>query len=93
MGVAGDLLTGAEMAAALGKALGRRVVYRAVPFDVYRSLGSPGADDLGNMFQFEHDFQEVFCGIRDVDGARDLNPALQSFDRWLTVNKGRIPLE
>jgi len=93
VGIAGEHLTGAEMAAALTKALGLPVQYNAVPFDVYRGLGFPGAEDLGNMFQFKHDFQEAFCGARDLNVARALNPALQTFTRWLAQNKSRIPLE
>ena len=91
VGIAGEHLTGAEMAAALGRALGREVRYQAVPHDVYRGLGFPGADDLGNMFQFKHDFNELFCGARDVAFSRSLNPGLQNFETWLARNKDRIP--
>ena len=93
VGVAGEHLTGAEMAAALGRALGQEIRYNDVPPEVYRGFGFPGADDLGNMFQFKRDFQEVFCGARDVEEARKLNPDLQGFDAWLAENKDRIPLE
>ncbi len=93
VGIAGEHLTGAEMAAALSRALGQDVRYNAVTPDVYRGFGFPGADDLGNMFQFKRDFNEAFCGARDVKVARALNPALQTFDRWLAENKTRIPLE
>jgi len=85
--------TGAQMAAALSKALGQEVRYNDVPPDVYRSFGFPGAADLGNMFQFKRDFQEVWCGNRNLDVARALNPSLQTFDRWLAQDKSRIPLE
>ena len=81
------------MAAALSRALGQEIRYNDVPPDVYRGFGFPGADDLGNMFQFKRDFQDVFCGARIVDKARELNPSLQTFDVWLADNKGRIPLE
>ena len=67
MGIAGEHLTGAQMAAALGKALGKTVVYNAVPPEAYRSFGFPGADDLGNMFQFKRDFEDEYCGARDLD--------------------------
>ena len=93
VGIAGDHLTGAQMAAALTKALGQEVRYNDVPPEVYRSFGFPGAEDLGNMFQFKRDFERVFCGARNLDVARALNPSLQTFDRWLTQNKSRIPLE
>jgi len=93
IGVAGEQLTGKEMAAALSRALGQEIRYNDVPPEVYRGFGFPGADDLGNMFQFKRDFQDVFCGPRNVDEARKLNPSLQGFDAWLADNKDRIPLE
>ncbi|MGE5235504.1 MAG: NmrA/HSCARG family protein [Acidobacteriota bacterium] len=93
VGIAGEHLTGAEMAAALTRALGREVRHASVPFDVYRGLGFPGAEDLGNMFQFKHDFESYFCGARDPEFSRSLNPSLQTFDTWLANNSSRIPLE
>ena len=90
--IAGEHLTGAQMAAALTKALGQEVRYNDVPPEVYRNFGFPGADDLGNMFQFKRDFQEVFCGPRNPAVARGLNPSLQTFETWLAANKSRIPL-
>jgi len=92
IGIAGQHLGGAEMAAALARAYGEEVAYNAVPFDVYRGLGFPGADDLGNMFQFKHDFQEDYLGRRDLELSRRLNPELQTFETWLTANKDRIPV-
>ena len=92
VGVAGEHLTGAEMAAALSKALGQQVSYNAVPPQVYRGFGFPGAEDLGNMFQFKRDFQDVFCGARNPEVAKALNSELKTFDDWLSENKDRIPL-
>lgn len=93
VGIAGEHLTGAQMATALSQALGQDVHYNAVEPEVYRGFGFPGAEDLGNMFQFKRDFEEYFCGVRKVDVARALNPELQSFSQWLAANKSRIPLE
>ena len=92
VGVAGEHLTGSEMAGAFTRALGREVVYNAVPPEVYRGFGFPGADDLGNMFQFKRDFNDAFCGARSVEFSRSVNPHLQNFDQWLESNKSRIPL-
>ncbi len=92
VGIAGGHPTGSEMAASFSKALGRQVRYNAVPPDVYRSFGFPGADDLGNMFQFKRDFNDYYCGARSIEFSRSLNPQLQSFDQWLEANKDRIPL-
>jgi len=93
VGIAGEHLAGTQMAAALTQAIGREVRYNDVPPDVYRALSFPGADDLGNMFQFKRDFQEYYCGVRNVNFARTLNPELQTFNEWLAKNKDRIPIE
>jgi len=93
VGIAGDHLTGNQMAAALTKALGKEVRYNDVPPEVYRGFGFPGADDLGNMFQYKRDFNEAFVAARDLNFSRSLNPELQSFDQWLARNKSRIPAE
>jgi uncharacterized protein YbjT (DUF2867 family) len=92
VGIAGEHLTGDEMAAAFTRALGQEVRYNDVPPEVYRSFGFPGADDLGNMFQFKRDFNEVFRAVRNLDFSRSLNPELQTFDTWLSRNASRIPL-
>jgi uncharacterized protein YbjT (DUF2867 family) len=92
VGVAGEHLTGAEMALALSGALGQEVRYNDVAPEVYRKMGFPGADDLGNMFQFKRDFNESFCGARSVEVSRQLNLSLQTFEGWLTRNGDRIPL-
>ena len=92
VGIAGEHLTGAQMAAALSHALGQEVVYNYVPPEVYRTFGFPGADDLGNMFQFNRDFEAAFCGARDLAFSRSLNPRLQTFAQWLAGNKERIAL-
>jgi len=44
------------------------------------------------MYQFNHDFESVFCGARNPEVARGLHPAIQTFDQWLAHNKSRIPL-
>ena len=90
VGIAGEHLTGSQMAAAFAKALGQDVAYTAIPPEVYRSLGFPGAEDLGNMFQFFRDCEEEFCAARNLETSRSLNPALQTFDAWLAENKSRI---
>jgi uncharacterized protein YbjT (DUF2867 family) len=92
IGIAGEHLTIAQMAAALTKALGQDVRYNEVSPDAYRKFGFPGAEDMGNMFQFKRDFEDVFCGARNPAVARALNPSLQNFETWLAANKSRIPL-
>jgi uncharacterized protein YbjT (DUF2867 family) len=92
VGVAGEHLTGAQMAAALTQALGLEVRYNAVQPDEYAKFGFPGADDLANMFQFKRDFQSDYIGMRSLTFSRALNPELQTFEAWLAQNKHRIPI-
>ncbi|MCC7134585.1 MAG: NmrA/HSCARG family protein [Gemmatimonadales bacterium] len=91
VGIAGGHPTGAEVAAGLTRALGETVRFQNVSPEVYRGFGFPGADDLGNMFQFKRDFNDYYCGARDLGFSRSLNPELQSYDTWLDRNKDRIP--
>jgi uncharacterized protein YbjT (DUF2867 family) len=93
VGVAGDQLTCAEMAKAISKVLGQEVLYHEITPEQYRGFGFPGADDLGNMFQFYRDFDEVCNSTRDVKFSKELNPELQSFEMWLAGNAKRIPFE
>lgn len=91
--ISGENLTGAQMAAALSEVLGKQIQYNSVPPEVFRSFGFPGADDLGNMFQFKADFEDYFSGIRDPEFARSINPSLQDFKTWLKANKDEIPIK
>ncbi|MEX1185686.1 MAG: NmrA/HSCARG family protein [Gemmatimonadaceae bacterium] len=93
IGIAGEHLSGAEIAVKMSKALGQDVTYTAVPFEVFRNLGFPGADDLGNMFQVYAEFEQPLADARDLAKTRALNPELQTFDQWLARNKEKIPLE
>jgi uncharacterized protein YbjT (DUF2867 family) len=92
VGIAGGHPTGAEIAAAFTKALGEEVRYNDVPADVYRGFGFPGADDVGNMFQFKRDFNDAYTGVRSLEFSRKLNPDLQTLDAWLAQNVSRVPL-
>ncbi|MBA3893323.1 MAG: NmrA/HSCARG family protein [Gemmatimonadales bacterium] len=91
--IAGEHLSGAEMAAGMTRALGETVTYQDVPADVYRSFGFPGADDLGNMFQFKRDFNDYFVGARSLEFTRSLNPELQTFEQWVSMHGSKIPIE
>lgn len=93
LGIAGEMLTGLQFADAFAYALGIEAEYYAVPPEVYRGFGFPGAEDLGNMFQFKRDFEDVFCGNRSIELSKKLNPELKDFKTWLAVNKDKIPME
>ncbi|WP_308121174.1 NmrA/HSCARG family protein [Paractinoplanes bogorensis] len=89
--IAGEHLTGEQIAAGLSRAVGEPVVYRPLTHDAYRALGFPGADEAGNMLQYYTEFADYFTGVRDLAAVRELNPGLQTFDQWLDGNGHTIP--
>jgi len=92
VGIAGEHLTGAQMAEKYSKGLGINCKYNEVTPEAYRGFGFPGAEDLGNMFQVYRDFEKEFTAARSLDVSRSLNPELQTFDQWLAKNKSKISL-
>jgi len=92
IGVAGEHLSGAELAQHLGRALGEPVACNSITPDAFRALGFPGADELGNMWQFKRDFESAYCARRDLKRARALHPGMADFATWLERNKTRIPV-
>lgn len=93
VGVASEHLTGEEMAAGLSEAIGEPVRYEPLPHAVFRQLGFPHADDLGNMFQFNTEFSDEFCRARNPQFSRELNPAMLTFRQWVEANRGKIPIQ
>jgi uncharacterized protein YbjT (DUF2867 family) len=91
-GVSGENLSGSEMAAKMSRAMGQTIQFQDVPFGVYRGLGFPGAEDLGNMFEYHALAGETFQRNRDPRLSRELNPGLKNFDAWLAANAARIPI-
>lgn len=90
--IAGEHLTGHQMADQLTRALGEQVRYNPVPPDMFRTFPIPAADEIANMFCYYQDFEAEVCGARDLDLTRALNPDLQTFGTWLSANAAKIPL-
>jgi uncharacterized protein YbjT (DUF2867 family) len=86
VGIAVEHITGHQIAAAFARHLGQEVRYNSVTPDMFRSFGFPGADDLGNMFQFKRDFEKDFCAARDIGFSRSLCPDMQNLDQWIAAN-------
>ena len=93
VGIAGEHLTGAQMAAAMSRALGKEIRYDPETPDQYREHDFPAAKDIGNMFQYMSDFETEYCAARSVETSRSLNPDLLNFERWLAKYKDRSPLD
>lgn len=92
VGAASEHLTGEEMAEGLSEAIGEKVHYEPLPHAVFRQLGFPHAEDLGNMFQCYTEFSDEFCRARDPKISRELHPGMLTFRRWVDLNRGRIPV-
>jgi len=92
IGVAGDHVSAAELAAALAVALGEPVACDAVTPDEFRAFGFDGAVELGNMWQFKRDCEAAYLARRDLARARALHPRIKSVAEWLTAHASRIPV-
>jgi uncharacterized protein YbjT (DUF2867 family) len=91
VGIYGEALTIEEMGKKVASALGLpSVYYHAAGADEYRGYKFPGADEMGNMFQYYRDFDKEFFALRDLNTAKTLNPALQNFDSFLQKNKDKV---
>jgi uncharacterized protein YbjT (DUF2867 family) len=90
IGIAGEHLTGAQMAEQLALALGEGVTHVDMTPAQYAALDFPGAAELANMFQFKVEFEARFCGARDPARARELHPRLLTFAGWLAGHASRL---
>lgn len=88
VGVVGADETCDQYAATLTRILGYPVQYDYIPRDIYASFGFPGAEELANMFEV----QRLYIPTRQLDliESYGLNPAMQSFEHWVTKNKERF---
>jgi uncharacterized protein YbjT (DUF2867 family) len=91
VGIYGEALTIEEMGQKLAKGVGLpSVYYHAAEADEYRGYGFPGADEMGNMFQYYRDFDKEFFALRNLKTAKSLNPQMQTFDQFVAKNKDKI---
>ena len=76
-GIAGEVLSGPEVRRRPSRATfcSAPVSFYDMPFDDYRALGFPGADDMGNVSEHHAILGEAFRRHRSPEVARALNPA------------------
>ncbi len=86
VGLAAEQLTGEQLAARFADALGTGVRYAPCTWDAFRAGAEPGATELANMFQYQAEYEESYCGMRAPSVARQLNPELLDFAGWLRRN-------
>jgi uncharacterized protein YbjT (DUF2867 family) len=90
LGICAEQLTGFEIAAALGDALGIECRYEPIePEEFRRNLPRPSAAGTTNMFQYKRDFTHAHTRCRSVEKSRSLNPRLQTFRQWLAESSTR----
>jgi uncharacterized protein YbjT (DUF2867 family) len=88
--IAGEHLTGAQLAEAFAELYGEPVAYQPLSFDQFRALDIPAAAELGNMFQYYAEAADAFTGDRDLALVRSLHPELQTFRIWLARHKDAL---
>lgn len=93
IGIAGEHLTGRQMADQLALAAGEPVDHLSLTPEQYAQLGFAGAQELANMFQFMRDFERRYCAARDVVCTRELHPGTMTFAAWLAAHRTRLPVE
>ena len=89
VGVASEHLKISEIADIMTETLGEDVQYVNLPADVYRGLGFPGCEDLGNMFEFKDVHNEEFCNMRNMDTVRNLIEPIK-FRDWCLNNRNNL---
>lgn len=93
VGVAGEHLSGNEIADIFTEVLGEKVIYKTVAPEMYRNLGFPGADDLGNMFQFFAEYEQIMLGVRDLENGKKLHGEMKSLKEWIAEHKDNLIAE
>jgi hypothetical protein len=72
----------------MSRVLGQKVVYNHIPRETYAALGFPGAQELGDMFEFNR--LHIPERRADMAESRALYPGMQSFEQWMTASKPRF---
>jgi uncharacterized protein YbjT (DUF2867 family) len=85
VGAVGEDAPCSHYAEVMTRALGRKSTYQHIPREVYATFPFPGAEELGNMFEFNR--LHVPNRKADLELCRTLYPAMQDFETWLKANK------
>ena len=96
IGVAGDVVTMSELAAALAELTGKSVNVVEPPAEAWvqavMGFGMPelAAKDLAHMFKYYEIGNEEFLRLRPLEQTKEVYPEVQSLDAWLQKNKERF---
>lgn len=86
--VIGDVATPAEYAAVMSEVADEVVRYRHVPWEVFLTMGFPGAHDLANTFDFYRTQESRFRAGQVTTKA--LFPQVRTFARWLVEHRAEF---
>src|SRR5205814_9849290 len=81
IGICGEELTAAKMAAAIGEVLGIDCRYEDVDATEFRASAG-----TANMFQYKRDFERAHVRLRNPELSRSLNPGMRTFREWLEAD-------
>lgn len=82
-----DKLNGYGMAEVFTKIIGKPVKYNAVPFEVYRTFGYPGAAEMANMLKFYADDPSFPKKRFEDEIVPKLVPDLVTMEQFVEENK------
>lgn len=78
IGVAGDTLTGREIAEAFSRMKNKKAIYKPMTIEEYRKINKD-TEKLGLTFRFLGEFAGK---LRDVKKTREIHPKVMSFETW-----------
>lgn len=73
---------------AMTKVFGIPVQYNHIPLALYKQLGVQAAEEMGNLFEVQRLY--IPSRQKEMEESYRINPAMQSFESWLTKNRERF---
>ena len=85
VGIVGDDQPCGKYAEIMSRVLGKKIIYRYIPREVFAKMGFPGAEDLANMFEYSR----LFIPNRqaDLEQSLALYPEMQRFESWVEAHR------
>jgi uncharacterized protein YbjT (DUF2867 family) len=84
--VAGDQLTGKEIADTYSRVTGDQAVYEPLPLENFKQKVEYG-EIIAKMFKFYQDFSGK---LRDIEETKKLYPEVKTFETWLRDTKWKV---
>lgn len=88
VGIVGDDQPCGKYAEIMSRVLGKKIIYRYIPREVFSKLGFPGAEDLANIFEYNR----LLIPNRqaDLEQSLALYPKIQRFEPWVEANRQKF---